>query len=202
MLAPLVRRTKGGVGIRGRGLWPLRKLGGTPPPRRWRRRPRGQKGCWAAGGGVEGATGESDPSSDAPGGWRRWVRNQCRRDRRPTQRLRAVRDAWAVARQSSELDGLLFQARPAVSPGQVGDAREARLRGDGLGAGANQLRAGCAAGEATRVLGPHRGPVQCCIRRTPPRAAWPPSRCGTCLLRVFVSWFVRACVLSWVEILT
>ena len=83
-----------------------------------------------------------------------------RRDRRPTQRLRAVRDAWAVARQSSELDGLLFQALPAVSPGQVGDAREARLRGDGLGAGANQLRAGCAAGEATRVLGPYRGPVQ------------------------------------------
>ena len=38
----------------------------------------------------------------------------------------------ANARQSSELDGLLFQARPAVSPGQVGDAREARLRGDGL----------------------------------------------------------------------
>ena len=102
-------------------------------------RPRGHRGCWAAGGGVEGATGESDPSSDAPGGWRRWVRNQCLRDRRPTQRLRAVRDAWAVARQSSELDGLLFQARPAVSPGQVGDAREARLRGDGLWGGGERV---------------------------------------------------------------
>ena len=29
--------------------------------------------------------------------------------------------------------------------------------------GANELRAGCVAGEATRVLGPYRGPVQCCI---------------------------------------
>ena len=29
--------------------------------------------------------------------------------------------------------------------------------------GANGLRAGCVAGEATRVLGPYRGPVQYCI---------------------------------------
>jgi hypothetical protein len=47
--------------------------------------------------------------------------------------------------------------------------------------GANGLRAGCVAGEATRVLGPYRGPVQCCITPlhaytlTPLEGGWGPS---------------------------
>ena len=74
----------------------------------------------------------------------------------PTSNSCPPRNVSSVCRareQSVELEGLFFQARPAVSPGQVGDAREARLRGDGLwdvGGGANELRAGCVGGKAIR----------------------------------------------------
>ena len=74
-LAPLVRRTKAGVGIRGRRLWPLQKLGGTAPTpsmeaaeqrafARSERRRGVREGTGGAGRraaawrGMEGATGE------------------------------------------------------------------------------------------------------------------------------------------------